>query len=169
MSTMSTEDAVGLIARTWARERPDLDPSPLLVIGRLIRLSVAYDVALRPPFAAAGLGSGDFDLLAALRRAGEPYTLTPSELATAMLVTSGAVTKRLDRLEGQSYVHRAASASDGRSRTVTLTDAGRQLVDELMPVHLANEARLLQPLTPDQQLQLAELLRLLCLGAEASP
>lgn len=121
----------------------------MLVVGRIMRLSTAYDVALRPPFAAAGLSSGGFDLVAALRRSGEPNTLTPGELAAAMLVTNGAVSKGLDRLEQQGYVRRAASAVDGRSRTVTLTAAGRELVDELMPVHLANEGRLLEPLTSD--------------------
>jgi DNA-binding MarR family transcriptional regulator len=85
-----------------------------------------------------------------------------------MLVTNGAVSKRLDRLERQGYVLRAPAATDGRSRTVTLTPTGGQLVDRLMPEHLANEARLLEVLTPEQQLQLRELLRILSVAAEST-
>jgi DNA-binding MarR family transcriptional regulator len=163
---MDSDDQVARVARAWARERPDLDPAPLLIVGRIMRLAAAYDALLRPPFAAAGVGSGDFDLLAALRRAGSPYALTPSELAGAMLVTTGAATKRIDRLERQGLVRRDASPTDGRSRTVTLTATGRRLVDELIARHLANEDRLLEPLTPQQRHQLERLLSVLATTIE---
>jgi DNA-binding MarR family transcriptional regulator len=165
---MDADDHVARAARAWARERPDLDPGPLLVVGRIMRLAAAYDALLRPPFAEAGLGSGDFDLLAALRRSGSPYALSPGDLAAAMLVTSGAATKRIDRLEAQGLVRRDASPTDGRARTVTLTDAGRRLVDELMPRHLANEDRLLEPLTAQQRRQLDRLLAVLADTAESA-
>jgi DNA-binding MarR family transcriptional regulator len=165
---MNADDHVARVARMWARERPDLDPAPLLIVGRIMRLAAAYDTLLRPPFAAAGVGSGDFDLLAALRRAGSPYALTPSELAAAMLVTTGAATKRIDRLERQGLVRRDPASTDGRSRTVTLTPAGRQLVDELMPRHLANENGLLEALSPRQREQLERLLAVLAATVETA-
>ena len=151
-------DPVGAIAQRWRQIRPDLDPSPLLVIGRISRIAALVDMRLRPPFAAAGLASGDYDLLAALRRQDPPHELSPGELSAAMLVTTGATTKRIDRLEEQGLCARRVAAADGRGRIVALTRAGRTLVDKLMPIHLANEARLLAALSPNQRDQLARLL-----------
>jgi DNA-binding MarR family transcriptional regulator len=151
-------DHVGRILLQWHRERPDLDPSPLGVVGRLHRLADTLNVALRALFAEAGLSDGDFDVLASLRRSGEPFALTPSELADTTMVTSGAVTKRVDRLEAQGYVSRTVSADDARSRTIALTPAGRALIDDLFPRHVENERRLLAGLTPAEQDQLAGLL-----------
>ncbi|GAA4417705.1 MarR family transcriptional regulator [Actinokineospora soli] len=151
-----TSDAVAEIVAQWRRQRPDLDPSPLLVLGRIARISAVTDPLLRPPFAAAGLGPGDFDALATLRRAGSP--LTPTALAEAMLVTSGAVTKRLDRLESRGLVVRSTSAEDGRGREVTLTPEGLRLADSLIEVHLANERELLSALSAEETTTLAELL-----------
>ena len=107
-------DTVGAIAHRWCEIRPDLDPSPLLVIGRISRIESLVDARLRPPFAAAGLTSGDFDLLAALRRQGPPHESTPGELATNMLVTTGGITKRIDRLEAQGFCTRRTSPLDQR-------------------------------------------------------
>lgn len=151
-------DPVAAIVAAWKRERPDLDASPLLILGRIDRLDADLDALLRPPFAGVGLASGDFDLLAALRRAGEPYELTPTALANAMLVTQGAATKRVDRLARQGYVERVASRLDGRSVPVRLTADGRVLVDRLIEIHLANEARLLSGLTAAERAQLSHLL-----------
>ena len=97
-------DHVGRIMAQWAVERPDLDVSPQGIIGRLHRLAVQLDEELRPVFAAAGLSDGDFDVMAALRRSGAPYELSPGQIADTTMVTSGAVTKRLDRLEGAGLV-----------------------------------------------------------------
>lgn len=168
LSSMSRQptDAIHAIAAAWSRERPDLDTSPLLVVGRIMRLAAVLDDRLRPPFAQEGLGSGDFDVLAALRRSGEPYTLTPTDLARAMLVTGGATTKRVDRLARQGLVGRTASAMDARSREVTLTPAGLALVDRMMAVHLANEERLLAGLTAAQRADLARLLGTLAASLE---
>jgi DNA-binding MarR family transcriptional regulator len=151
-------DHVGRIIQQWRRERPDLDVSPLGVVGRLHRLGHALDVELRALFAEAGLSDGDFDVIASLRRAGEPFALTPGELASTTMVTSGAVTKRVDRLESQGYVTRTVSAEDGRSRTIALTVEGRTLIDDLFPKHVANERRLLAGLSAGEQADLARLL-----------
>ena len=108
--TTDEPDHVGRILGQWRRERPELDVSPLGVIGRLRRLSDTVDAELRSLFAQAGLSDGDFDVLASLRRSGEPCALTPGELADTTMVTSSAVTKRVDRLEAQGYVTRTVSA-----------------------------------------------------------
>lgn len=161
-------DRVAAIADRWREIDADLDPSPLLVMGRLARVAALVDQRLRPPFASAGLSDGDFDLLAALRRQPPPHELRPGELATEMMVTTGATTKRIDRLEAQRYVTRRVAATDGRSRVVKLTTAGRTMVDELMKVHLDNEAAILRRLTAAQRGALAELLGDL-LGALETP
>lgn len=158
MVVRKTGDAVDRIVGQWARERPDLDASPILVIGRLQRAVDAVDSALRPPFARAGLASGDFDVLAALRRQGSPFAASPSELAAATLVTQGATTKRVDRLEAQGLVTRTPAEHDRRGREVRLTPAGLTLVDQLIGTHLANEARVLDALGAAERATLAELL-----------
>ena len=132
----------GAIVGRWRGIRPDLDPTPMLVIARIARLAALTDDLLRPPFAAVGITNGDFDLLAALRRQDPPHEANPGELAHAMLVTTGATAKRTDRLERQGYVTRRTSDLD-RGRIVALTPAGLGLVDELFAVHLANEASIL--------------------------
>ncbi len=151
-------DHVGRIMEQWRRERPDLDPAPMGIIGRLHRLSEALHDELRPVFAAAGLSDGDFDVLASLRRSGAPYRLTPGELAASTMVTSGAVTKRVDRLEAKGYVTRTVCADDARSRRIQLTQAGHALLDDLVPRHLDNERRLLAGLSDLERSRLAHLL-----------
>lgn len=152
-------DRVDEIVAQWAAERPDLDSGPLHVVGRISRLSDVIDDQLRPVFAAFGLGDGDFDVLATLRRNGPPFELTPTELAARTMVTSGAVSKRVDRLAGAGLVERRVSDADARGRHVRLTDRGRALIDEAYPVHLRNEARLLAGLSAAERDQLAALLR----------
>ncbi len=151
-------DPVAEIVAQWHRVRPDLDASPILVIGQLARLTQLFEPYLRPPFAAAGLGNGDFDVLAALRRSGEPFALSPGGLSASLLVTTGAITKRLDRLEGRGLVRREVSDADARGRLVTLTAEGVRLTDELIETHLANESALLSGLTGDERDRLVELL-----------
>lgn len=151
-------DHVGRIMAQWAVERPDIDVSPQGIIGRLHRLAIRLDEELRPVFAAAGLSDGDFDVLAALRRSGAPYELSPGQLAQSTMVTSGAVTKRLDRLEGAGLVSRRTSADDARGRRVRLTDRGRALVDDVFEKHMANEHRLLASFSDLERARLAHLL-----------
>jgi DNA-binding MarR family transcriptional regulator len=151
-------DHVGRLMAQWRVERPDLDVSPMGVIGRLHRVAEALHEQVRPVFAAAGLSDGEFEVLAALRRAGAPYELTPGELSATTMVTSGAVTKRVDRLEGAGLVTRSVCADDARSRRIRLTPEGFALVDRLIGELVANEHRLLSGLTVAERGQLASLL-----------
>lgn len=151
-------DHVRRILDQWAVERPDLDVSPMGIIGRIHRLGALLDSELRPVFAAAGLGEGEFDILASLRRSGAPYELTPSELAAATMVTSGAITKRVDRLVSRGWVERSVCADDARSRRIRLTPGGLELVDDLVEQHVANEHRLLAGFTDLERARLAALL-----------
>src|SRR4051812_26931119 len=159
-------DAVDRILAQWARERPDLDTGPMSVIGRLHRVAELLEAGLRPVFAEVGLGNGDFDVLASLRRAGPPFRLTAGELSASTLVTSGAVSKRLDRLEARGLVERSVSAVDARGREIQLTAEGRALTDELVVRHWDNEDRLLAALDAGEREQLAGLLRKLLLDVE---
>ena len=158
MSPADEPDHVARIMAQWARERPDVDVSPQGIIGRLSRLSDALDDELRPVFAAAGLSDGDFDVLAALRRSGEPYALSPGALSGTTMVTSGAITKRVDRLVASGLVTRRVGDGDGRRRTVALTPRGLALIDRLFVEHMANEHRLLAGLTSRERSQLEGLL-----------
>jgi DNA-binding MarR family transcriptional regulator len=151
-------DHVARIQRAWQRERPDLDVRPQGVIGRLHRLAGELNEQLTVVYRRHGLGEGEFDVLATLRRAGEPFERAPGELATHTMVTTGAMTKRLDRLERDGLVTRRPSAVDGRGRVVALTPAGRKLIDRAFTEHMANEHRLLDQLTPLEADQLERLL-----------
>lgn len=152
-------DRVDEIQAAWRRERPDLDVGPQAVIGRLHRLADRLRDELIAGYAEFGLGEGEFDVMAALRRAGEPYEMAPSELARYTMVTSGAATKRLGRLERAGLVQRRASEVDGRGKIVRLTAAGRRLIDDAFAAHIAREHRLLEALSAAQRDQLAALLR----------
>ena len=155
-----------LILEQWARERPDIDASPMGVVRRIHRVGALLDAGLRSLFAGYGLGNGDFDVLAALRRAGRPYELSPTELSTSMMVTSGAATKRIDRLERAGLVSRSVDEDDARGRRVRLTMAGRRLVDRLVVQHVANEDDLLRALDRAERDQLAGLLSRLLVDLE---
>lgn len=152
-------DRVARIQAEWARERPDVDLRPQGVIGRLHRLADHLTAQLQTVYRRYGLGDGEFDVLATLRRAGAPFERAPGELAAHTMVTTGAMTKRLDRLEHDGLITRRPSAHDGRGRVVALTDAGRQLIDEAFTEHMRNERRLLDHLMPNQASDLEELLR----------
>lgn len=155
---MDEMDHVAQIQLQWRRERPELDVSALGVIGRLHRLADQLRSELISCYRRYGLGEGEFDLLATLRRQGEPFSLTPSQIAERTMVTSGAVSKRVDRLEQAGLVQRAAQLADARARTVSLTAAGVALIDEAFTAHVANEHRLLAGLSTDEREQLQRLL-----------
>ncbi|GAB2609235.1 MarR family winged helix-turn-helix transcriptional regulator [Pseudactinotalea suaedae] len=159
-------DLVDMIVAQWRLERPDLDPSPIAVVGRISRASRALDVRLKEVYATFGLGEGDFDLLVTVRRNGPPYRLTPTQLGEQMMVTSGAVTKRVDRLAEVGLVRRVP-AEDGRSWPVELTAEGVALTQEAMAAHVANEDRILAALSPAEREQLAALLRTLLISFES--
>ncbi len=152
------EDHVARIQAEWRTERPDVDTSPQGVIGRLHRIANHLTGELTLLYAKYGLTEGEFDVLAALRRAGTPYERAPGEIALHTMVTTGAVTKRVDRLEEAGLVERRRSDADGRGRVVRLTPAGRRLFDKAFTAHMANERRLLEGLTPEQAKQLEKLL-----------
>lgn len=164
-------DHVDRVLEQWRRERPDLDTSPMGVIGRLSRLSRLIDAELGRTFSAHDLDRPSFDVLATLRRSGAPYALTPAELMRSSMVTSGAVTQRLDRLEARGLVTRTRNAADARSVRVALTDAGLAAIDRALPDHLDTEQRLLAALAPDDRAALASYLRdlLQALGDTTTP
>jgi DNA-binding MarR family transcriptional regulator len=147
------------VLEQWGTQRPDLDVSPMAVIGRLKRLSQLIDAELRRTFSTHGLDAASFDVLATLRRSEPPHRLTPAELMRAAMVTSGAITQRLDRLQARGLVTRTSSASDGRVVHVALTDDGRALIDQALPDHVDTENRLLAALTTTQRDTLADALR----------
>ena len=157
-ATDTPADHVAEVMAQWRRERPDLDVSPQGIVGRLHRLAATLYEELDTVYARFGVSDGEFDVLATLRRAGEPFELTPSQLAASTMVTSGAVSKRLDRLEAAGLVSRERSATDGRGRVVRLTAAGRALIDEAFTAHIANEHRLLEGLDASDRAELERLL-----------
>jgi DNA-binding MarR family transcriptional regulator len=159
MSEPAGGDAMDVILEQWARERPDLDCSPMGVIGRISQLQREVFLAQRATFARHGLDAASFDVLAALRRAGKPYQLTPTALMRTALVTSGAITQRLDRLEEKRLITRGRSDTDGRAVVVTLTDEGWTAVETALPDHLESERGMLAGLSDDERDQLAGLLR----------
>jgi DNA-binding MarR family transcriptional regulator len=152
-------DEVDRIVAAWRRERPDLDVSPLEVLSRVDRLSRHLDRARRAAFAAHGLESWAFDVLAALRRAGAPYQLSPGQLVTQTLVTSGTMTNRVDRLAAQGLVQRFPDPGDRRGVLVRLTDAGRERVDSAVADLVRREHQLLGQLDDDERDALVRTLR----------
>jgi DNA-binding MarR family transcriptional regulator len=164
-------DHVHTVLEQWRREMPVLDRSPMGVVGRISRLAQLLQQELERVFERHGLNGGEFDVLAALRRAGPPYRLTPTELSNALIVSSGGMTKRLTALEGRRLIRREPDPRDGRSTQVTLTSAGKRLVETVVPEHVANETSLLSGLTARQRAELAKLLEALALslGDEAGP
>lgn len=152
-------DHVDGIVQQWHRERPDLDVSPMHVMGRLSRVAQQVERRLEENFTRHGLDSGSFDVLATLRRNGAPYTLSPKDLAASAMITSSAVAQRLNRLEDRGLITRARSSVDGRGTEVTLTQKGRELVDATLPTHLATEEDLLAALSANERRTLAKLLK----------
>lgn len=151
-------DHVARIQADWRRERPDIDVSPQGVIGRLHRVALLLSVELATVYGRHGLDEGEFDVLAALRRAGPPFERAPGTLASHTMITSGGMTKRLDRLQRRGFVERRSSNSDGRGRVVSLTAAGKRLIDQAFSEHMANEHRLLSNLAAEDVEALREIL-----------
>ncbi|MFC9691308.1 MarR family winged helix-turn-helix transcriptional regulator [Kribbella sp. NPDC056951] len=154
-------DHVDLFLEQWGEQRPDLDASPMAVVGRLKRLAQVADTELRRNFARHDLDSASFDVLATLRRSNSEHRLTPAGLMRSSMVTSGAITQRLDRLEARGLVTRTPSETDGRGVQVTLTAEGLRLIDDVLPGHLQTEETLLAALSKAEREQLADTLRTL--------
>jgi DNA-binding MarR family transcriptional regulator len=158
------EDHVDSIVAQWERERPDIDTTGMAIVGRIRRIDRVIQERIDAVFAGHGLEAWEFDVLATLRRNGEPHQLTPGELLDSMMITSGAMTNRIDRLQGRGLVERRPHPDDGRQVLVSLTAAGRELVDTVVADHAANQVGLVSSLTERQQQQLTELLRKLGQG-----
>ncbi|MFF0499410.1 MarR family winged helix-turn-helix transcriptional regulator [Nocardia aobensis] len=152
-------DAVDRIVADWGRVRPDLDVWPTHVIGRLKRMGRRLEREMKEFFARYGLEYWEFDVLSTLRRSGGPDGLTAGDLIKATMVTSGAITNRIDRMAAKDLVRRVPDARDRRTIRVQLTDHGRDVIDEVMPLHVDNEIRLLSGMNRTELDQLADLLR----------
>jgi DNA-binding MarR family transcriptional regulator len=161
-------DSIDHVLADWARERPDLDFTPVGVINRLSRVRSYLDAALAEVFAQFGLTAADFVVIVTLRRAGAPYRMPQARLMDALGLTSGTVSVRLDRLERTGVVTRVPGPASTRGSMVQLTAKGLALFDQAAPVHLANEDRLLSALSDGERLALAGLLRRLLASFEAS-
>ncbi|MEO5709441.1 MAG: MarR family transcriptional regulator [Nocardioidaceae bacterium] len=159
-------DEVDRLVEAWQRERADLDLGPMEVLSRVTRLGHHLDRARRQAFAEHDLESWEFDVLAALRRAGAPYELSPGRLLRETLVTSGTMTNRVDRLAARGLVERLPDPKDRRGVLVLLTGAGRGTVDGALDGLLRRERDLLTGLDIDDQRRLATLLRSLVLPFE---
>jgi DNA-binding MarR family transcriptional regulator len=162
-------DAVDRILEQWQDVRPDIDSSPIGVIGRLSRLSAIVDRRLAENFARHDLEAWMYDVLATLRRSGPPYELTAGELLEQSMVTTGAMTNRVDRLEQRGLVERSSVPGDRRKVLVRLTESGLALVDQVVTGHLDTERELLQSLSTSQQATLARLLRTALIGLGDHP
>lgn len=152
-------DDVDLIVEAWNRERPDLDVQPLTVLSRVTRLARHLDHARTAAFAQHALDGWEFDVLAALRRAGKPYALSPGRLTSQTMVTSGTMTNRVDRLEARGFVRRSPDPKDRRGVRVELTESGKKTVDNAFADLLDREHSLLESLDDSERSELAHLLR----------
>ena len=154
-------DEVDAIVDAWKRERPDVDVSAMQVLSRVSRLARHLDRARKQAFAAHDLETWEFDVLAALRRSGRPYDLTPGRLVAETLVTSGTMTNRVDRLVARGLVERRPDPGDRRGVLVSLTASGRRTVDAALDELLVHEREILGALDPADAARLADALRTL--------
>ena len=156
---ISKKDSVDMILQQWEQERPDLDASPMGIIGRISRLERKIDPQLSATFRKFGLERWSFDVLAALRRSGRPYRLTPTELFKSLMLTSGAMTHRIDCLEELGLVERLEDPTDRRGTLVSLTRSGKTVIDLAIVAHVKNEAKMIRAIGPKERKLLANLLR----------
>jgi DNA-binding MarR family transcriptional regulator len=162
----SEQDHVDQVRAQWRAVRPDLDTDPMAIVARIGRIAAYFDQATDALMAERGLARSSWDVLASLRRAGTPHELSPTELYHALMRSSGAMTNRLHRLERAGLIERRPDPGDGRGRLVRLTARGRKLVDEIAPIHLRNEERLLASLTDADRGALEDVLRRLARSLE---
>lgn len=160
-------DPVDRILAQWQRERPDLDASPMAIVGRMTRLAKHLERAIQETFSEFGLNIGEFDVLATLRRAGQPYQLSPTALFNALMVSSGTMTHRIDLLENAGFVKRIPAPGDRRGTLIVLTETGFELIEKAVEAHIANEHRLLSILDKSERESFTLLLRKLLLSFEA--
>ena len=164
---MLSSDNVDRFRDQWARELPELDTSAMAVLGRMNRISQMIHSNICAVFAEHGLDRGEFDVIATLRRSGKPYRLTPTELYTSLMLSSGGLTSRLARLEKGGLLVREPSKGDGRSLTARLTKQGIRVAEAAFRADMANELKLLDALSKAERETLARLLRNLMISLEA--
>lgn len=163
--TAQRRDPVDAIIDQWAHVRPELDTTAMEVFGRIGRLARAVGDRMEKAYARFGISRGEFDVLATLRRSGEPYTLSPRQLSATLMLTTGGMTGRLDKLERAGLLRRSPDPHDRRGLQVTLTEEGLTLVDQAVTAGLAVQTEALSALNDEQAGQLADLLRDLLVGA----
>ncbi|WP_404971691.1 MarR family winged helix-turn-helix transcriptional regulator [Vibrio campbellii] len=154
-------DAIDKVVSQWAKEKPELDTEPMAIMGRLMRIAKHMENHVAELHKSYDLKMGEFDVLATLRRSGKPYRLTPSELISSMMLTSGAMTNRLDKLEKKGLIAREHSKEDRRSVTVELTAKGFELIDSLIEQHLQAQHELMGSLSSAEKGQVNQALKLL--------
>jgi len=164
---MGIDDHVSRLIAAWSREMPDVPTAGMSILGRARRVTLTCRSPIEFALRRAGLDTAEFDVLATLRRSGAPYTMRPTEIYDALMISSGGLTSRLDKLERRRLVRRAPSAEDGRSLLVALTDEGRACVESAFADDMVVENSLLGGLDPEEQALLALLLAKLCASLEA--
>jgi DNA-binding MarR family transcriptional regulator len=164
-----TDDAVDRIIAQWHREMPDLELDSMALYGRLHRVSQKLGARLHRLRARQGLGRNEFDVLAAIRRSGEPFTLSPKEIGATLMLSSGGLTGRLDKLEAAGFVERLPDPADRRGLKVRMTDRGREVIEEAVRTGIDLQNESLSVLTAQEREQLGALLRKLHLGFEDEP
>jgi DNA-binding MarR family transcriptional regulator len=152
-------DRVDRILSQWAKERPDLDTEAMGLLGRMGRLTTHLAREVEQVLQSHGLSSSAFDVLATLRRSGQPYRMSPGDLLEMTMVSSGTMTNRIDQLERSGFVARVVNPEDRRSVLIALTDAGLRVIDEAVGAHVANQQRLTATLDDDEKAALDALLR----------
>ncbi|MFF1744690.1 MarR family winged helix-turn-helix transcriptional regulator [Streptomyces mirabilis] len=163
----TSQDPVDAIIEQWATVRPDLDTAAMEVFGRVFRLARTMGDRMEKAYAPYGISRGEFDVLATLRRSDAPYTLSPRQLSATLMLTTGGMTGRLDKLERAGLLRRSPDPHDRRGLQVTLTDKGLRLIDEAVGAGLAVQTEALAHLDEERADQLASLLRELLMGTGA--
>lgn len=161
-------DRVDRIVEQWRRERPELETSAMATIARIVRVSQLLERDLEEVFKDYGLAGWSFDVLATLRRSGSPYRLSPKHLSHSLLLSPGALTNRLDRLQDVGWIRRLPDPEDRRKLVIELTAKGLRLVDRVVERHVENETRLLQSLSPSELKALNRVLRKLLLTIDTN-
>ncbi len=160
-------DAIDDLLAQWRSERPDVDAQPMAVVGRILRLAVHLERRVNETLQPYGLANPGFDVLATLRRHGKPYAMTPTELGRSVMLSSGAMTNRIDQLEKLAFVERRPDPSDRRSLKVKLTAKGLKIVEKAVPTRFAEAREAIRALPRTEQKQLQGLLRKILLDLDA--
>lgn len=168
MTPSKTDQLLGRIRTDWSREKPDIDPSPMLLFLLLARLQGALGRHVEQTYTPAGINPSGWDLLLTLRRSAPDTGLTPTELSDLSAITGASITNRVSRLIEKGLVERRGSETDRRSTRIRLTRQGRELVDTLLPQHVQHEASVLEALTPEERAELERLARKLLTHVESA-